>query len=168
VVFVETMPYTWIEIATGLALALGDYETHGVAMPVRVAADVPLPGFRHRLVLAAEYAHYSRWFMTEPEVLPGVQLDVGSVRASWRVFPYARRGMHLDAGVGISVLHDRLAIALPERRVMSARTGVGVPVEVGVGWMVHRRIDVDVRYSYTAPIVGDALGQLGIALGVRL
>jgi hypothetical protein len=157
-----------VEASTGLSLALGDYETHGVAVPIRVAADTPLPGFRHRLLVGIEYAHFSRWFMTVPEVIPGVQLDVGSARATYRVFPYARRGLHFDVGVGISVHHDRLAMDVGTRHVVSSATGVGVPLEVGGGWTIARRVDVDVRYGHSFAIVGGTLAQASVAIGVRL
>ena len=125
----------------------------------------------HHLLLTAEYAHFSRSFITEPEPLPGVQLDVGSVRGTWRLFPLSRRGLHFEAGIGISLLRDRLRMALPGRRVTSSQTLVGLPVEVGLGWTIGRQVDLNLRYSHTVPVTGDTssvLGQLGLGVGVRL
>jgi hypothetical protein len=161
-------------LSTGLAVALADYETHGIAFPIRVGADFPLfrtGPVRHRLLLAAEHAHFSRAFIREPEVVPGLRLDTASLRATWRVFLFPGRGFYFDAGAGLGVLHDRIHFELLGRRVTSSETRAGLPVEAGLGWTIGRHLDLGLRYSHDVLVFGDAssvLGQLQLALGARL
>jgi hypothetical protein len=161
-------------VSTGFAIALADYETHGIAFPIRVGADLPLfrtGPVRHRLLLAAEYAHFSRSFIRVPEVVPGLQLDTASLRATWRLFLFPRRGFCLGAGAGIGVLHDRIRFALPGLRVASSETRAGLPLEAGLGWTIGRHVDVGLRYSQDLLVFGDSssvLGQLELAIGARL
>jgi hypothetical protein len=149
-------------VATGIAGALAGYETHGVAFPIRLGAELPLlrtGPIRHHLLLAAEYAHFSRGFIREPEVLPGVQLDVGSLWATWRLFPFPRRGLHVDAGAGVALLRDRIRMELPGRRFTSAETRLGVPFGFGLGWTVGRHLDLALRYSQEVMVLGTLRGS---------
>jgi hypothetical protein len=161
-------------LSTGFALALSDYETHGIAFPVRAGADLPMfrtGPLRHHLLLAVEYAHFSRAFVTEPEPLPGVQLDVGTLAATWRVFPFPGNALHVSAGTGVSVLHDRIRVALPDRRFASSETRVGLPLEIGLGWLLWRHLDLGFRYSHVVLVTGEpsaVLGRLEFVVGGRL
>lgn len=159
--------------STGLAVALADYATHGVAFPVRVGTDLPLlqtGPVRHHLLLTIEWARFSRMFINEPEVVPGLQLDVASLRGTWLAYPFPRRGLHFDFGVGVSVLHDRIRVALPDRRVASSETTAGLAGAVGLGWTVGRYLDVGLRYSHVVALSGgrSSLAQPELVVGVRL
>ncbi len=159
--------------STGFAFALADYSTHGVAFPVRVGADLPIlqtGPVRHHLLLSCEWARFSRMFMTAPEVVPGLQLDVASLRGAWLAYPFPRRGLHVDVGAGISILHDRLRVALPDRRVASSETTAGLALAVGFGWTVSPYVDVGLRYSHIMAVAGGSsvLAQPELVVGVRL
>jgi hypothetical protein len=163
-----------VTASSGISVALADYETHGIAFPVRVGGELPVlrtGPIRHHLLLAVDYAHFSRSFVREPEVLPGVQLDVGTLAVSWRVFPFPRRGLHLDASTGVSLLRDRIRFTLPDRRVSSSETRLGVPLELGLGWAAGR-VDVGLRYAHVAMMMGgagsSALARMELVAGVRL
>jgi hypothetical protein len=159
--------------STGFAIALGDYGTHGVAFPFRIGADLPrlqTGPVRHHLLLSLEWARFSRMFINEPEVVPGLQLDVASLRGTWLAYPFPRRGLHVDVGVGVSVLHDRLRVALPDRRIASSETTAGLGGAVGLGWTVGRYVDVGLRYAHVVALFGgsSALAQPELVVGVRL
>jgi hypothetical protein len=161
-------------VLAGFAIALGDYDTHGVAFPIRVGADLPMfrtGSLRHRLLLAVQYAHFSRAFITEPEVIPGARLDAASLGGTWRLFPFVRRGLHFDGGAALSLRRDRLQVALPSRHVSSSETRLALSLELGLGWTLGRYGEFGVRYAQDLPLGGGSspvLNQLELSFGVRL
>lgn len=163
-------------VSSGVAIALADYETHGAAFPIRAGVALALRRVgtvRHELVVAADYAHFSRKLIRAPEPIPGARLDVGAAGATWRVFPLPARGLHVDAGAGVSALRDRIQVALPDRRITSSETRAGLALGGGLGWVLGRRVDVGLHYAHVllaprARAPAAALGRLELSVGVQL
>jgi len=159
--------------SVGVAVALEDYEAYGLGHPIRAGVDLPLfrsGQLRHRLSLTLEYAHFWRSFLREPELIPGLQLDVGSLRATWRVFPFDAHGLHADVGSGVAVIHDRVAFELEGRTVRSSETRWGLPLEVGIGWTIGEYFDAGLRYTRLALLSGEGAATLGypeLVLGLQ-
>jgi hypothetical protein len=152
---------------------VGGYQGYGVGFLGRAGAELrlsPPDGLHHALVVAAEGGRFSAWGFDTPFLFRGVQLDLASVRAAWRLYPWRGHGLYVDGGGGFLVARDRIAMVLPDREVRSTETRLGVPFELGTGWMVADHFDVSLRYTQVvftakAPV---SLGFLQLALGVRL
>lgn len=129
------------------------YDSYGVAFPVRAGVDVPLgriASVRLRLLAGVEYAHFSRGFVAglDPFPVRGLAFDEGSLRLAWRIVPSSRVGLHFDAGAGVLVGRDEVRLDLPNREVRSSETRVGVPLELGFGWLLGEYVDLALRYTH--------------------
>jgi hypothetical protein len=152
---------------------VGGYQGHGLGFLGRAGAELrlsPPDGTQHALVVALEGGRFAAWGLDTPFLFQGVQLDLASVRAAWRLYPWRGHGLYVDGGSGFLVARDRIAMVLPDREVRSTEMRLGVPFELGTGWMVADHFDVSLRYTQVvftsnAPV---SFGFLQLALGVRL
>jgi hypothetical protein len=152
---------------------IGGYQGYGVGFLARAGLDLPLfraGGTRHALVVAVEGGRFSAWGLDTPFLFQGVQLDLASLRTDWRLYPWRGHGLYVDAGGGLLLARDRIAMVLPTREVSATEMRVGVPIELGTGWVVADHFDVSLRYSQIvftreAPA---SFGFMQLALGVRL
>jgi hypothetical protein len=139
--------------SVGVAGIFFGYDSYGVAFPVRAGVDIPLgrlASTRHRLLAGLEYAHFSRGFVAgiDPFPVRGLAFDEGSFRLVWRVLPFARLGLHVDAGAGVLMGRDEIHLELPERVVRSSETRTGVPFEFGAGFLLGEHLDLGLRYTH--------------------
>jgi hypothetical protein len=152
---------------------VGGYQGHGLGFLARAGAELrlsPPDGTRHALVVALEGGRFSAWGLDTAFLFQGVQLDLASVRAAWRLYPWRGHGLYVDGGSGFLVARDRIALVMPDREVRSTEVRLGVPFELSTGWMVADHVDVALRYTqivFTAKAPA-TLGFLQLALGVRL
>lgn len=159
--------------AGGALGGIGGYEGYGLGLLLRAGAELPLfpaGSTEHALVLALEAGRFPGLELDTAFLFEGVQLDLTSLRADWRLYPWRRWGLHVDAGSGLLLARDRIALLLPTRTVSSTEWRFGVPIELGTGWVVADHFDVSLRYSQIvfttkAPTT---FGFLELALGVRL
>lgn len=152
---------------------IGGYEGYGLGLLLRAGAELPLfpaGGTGHALVLSLEGGRFPGLQFDTDFLFEGVQLDLTSLRVDWRLYPWRTWGLHVDAGSGILLARDRISLLLPTRKVSATEWRVGVPIEVGTGWVVAEHFDVSLRYSqivFTAKAPA-TFGFLELALGVRL
>jgi hypothetical protein len=139
--------------SVGVAGMFFGYDSYGVAFPVRAGVDIPLGRLgstRHRLLAGLEYAHFSRGFVAGIDEFPvrGLAFDEGSFRLVWRLLPFDRVGLHVDAGAGVLMGRDEIHVELPERVVRSSQMRTGVPFELGAGVLLGKHLDLGLRYTH--------------------
>jgi hypothetical protein len=152
---------------------IGGYQGYGLGLLARAGVDLPLlqaGGTRHALVVAVEGGRFAAWELDTPFLFRGVQLDLASLRTDWRLYPWRGHGLYVDVGSGLLLARDRIAMMLPTREVSSTEMRLGVPIELGTGWVVADHFDVSLRYTQivftrNAPA---SFGFMQLALGVRL
>lgn len=151
--------------------AFAGYEGTGFGFLARAGVEAPtIQGpVDHAVVAAVEGGRFAAWFDT-PFLFRGVQLDTFSVRANWRVYPWARQGLNVEAGSGFMLARDSVDVELPTRDVRSTVLRSGVPFELGLGWVIAERLDLSLRYTHVLFTADDpaALGFLQLAVGGRL
>lgn len=158
---------------SGALGGIGGYEGYGLGLLLRAGAELPLfsaGGTRHAVLPALEAGRFPGLKFDTDFLFEGVQLDLTSLRADWRLYPWRRWGFHVDAGSGFSLARDRIALLLPTRKVSATQWRMGVPIEVGTGWVLADHFDVSLRYSqivFTAKSPA-TFGFLELALGLRL
>lgn len=126
-------------VGAGVAIPVVNHALYGSGVMAQGGADLALgTGEAQRLRILG------RWIGL---ATTGARADIGSLEATWRVYPAWGGGLLFELGTGALFEVERVQLDLPGRSLDESNTRAGVPASAAVGIGLGRRVELEVGYQ---------------------